>query len=132
MGSIYVCNQDGCGRPAAYRYTWPGHDEAGICEGHVRALTNVAAALGCHLQVIPIPPADASGGPGHLLVGTDGAGQVVINLDHDRTGHIVFSPAQARSLAELMARKADEADAESTPATTASIGTDVRPQPQTR
>jgi hypothetical protein len=46
---------------------------------------------------------------GYLMVGIDPyRGEVVINLDHDRTGHITFSPSQARQLASLLNRKADE------------------------
>lgn len=45
---------------------------------------------------------------GYLEVGTDGNGQVVINLDKDRNGvgHIIFSPRQARGLAESLIRQA--------------------------
>ncbi len=49
-----TCNQDGCEDPAAFRFTWPGQDEAGICFGHVDQLSSVASALGFHLQIIPI------------------------------------------------------------------------------
>jgi len=44
-----------CPNPGAYKYTWPGRDEAFICELHVSQLRNVAAAIGLHLQVRPIP-----------------------------------------------------------------------------
>jgi hypothetical protein len=37
--------------------------------------------------------------------------EVVINLDRDRTGHITFSPDQARYLARLLITKADDIDA---------------------
>ena len=47
---------------------------------------------------------------GYLEVGTNGRGEVVINLDHDRTGHVVFSPEQARALAHLLLKKAIEAE----------------------
>lgn len=46
---------------------------------------------------------------GYLMVGTNEQGEVVVNLDRDRTGHIVFSPAQARTLAALLLKKAAEA-----------------------
>lgn len=49
---------------------------------------------------------------GYLMIGTDGHGEVVINLDHDRTGHIIFSPAQARELAAKLLSKATEAEQE--------------------
>lgn len=52
-----------------------------------------------------------------LDVGTNGAGEVVINHpdlspDADGVGHIVFSPAQARNLATLLVRKARDAEEE--------------------
>lgn len=51
---------------------------------------------------------------GVLLVGTTGGGEVVINHpdlqpDAQGMGHIVFSPAQARALGDLMGAKAEEA-----------------------
>lgn len=49
-------------------------------------------------------------GPGFLEVGVNGQRQVVINLDHDRTGHVVFSPSEARTLAGILSRKAKEAE----------------------
>lgn len=49
---------------------------------------------------------------GHLEVGSDGGGQVVVNLDYDRTGHIIFSPRQARALAVTLMRKAAQAECE--------------------
>ena len=48
------CNQSGCDRPAAHRFTWPGRDEAGICEHHVAKLRAVAAAMGFSLQIIKL------------------------------------------------------------------------------
>lgn len=48
---------------------------------------------------------------GTLEVGTNERGEVVINLPHDMTGHIVFSPDQARTLAATlleMALRANE------------------------
>jgi len=47
---------------------------------------------------------------GHLEVGTNEEHEVVVNLDHDRTGHIVFSPSQARQLAAVLTKKAAEAE----------------------
>jgi len=48
---------------------------------------------------------------GFLSVGIDpNLREVVINLDHDRTGHITFSPEQARQLAATLVKKASEAD----------------------
>ena len=49
-------------------------------------------------------------GPGVLMVGTNERDEVVINLPRDMTGHMVFSPAQARGLAETLLRKADTVD----------------------
>lgn len=49
-----ICNQDGCEEPAAFRFTWPGKDEDGICGGHVDQLRGLASAMGLHLEVIPI------------------------------------------------------------------------------
>ena len=54
---------------------------------------------------------------GHLQVGTNGDGEVVINhpqliTDSNGVGHIVFSPRQARNLASLLLKKADEAEKE--------------------
>lgn len=48
---------------------------------------------------------------GAVMVGLTEAGDdVVINLDRDRTGHIVFSPDEARGLARLLTQKAREVD----------------------
>lgn len=54
---------------------------------------------------------------GVLEVGTNGNGEVVINHpdlqpDENGVGHIVFSPRQARHLANLLNLKARDADAE--------------------
>lgn len=48
---------------------------------------------------------------GHLEVGINEQHEVLINLDRDRTGHIVFSPEQARQLAAVLTKKAAEAEA---------------------
>lgn len=53
-GEIVSCGQKGCENRAAYRFTWPGRDEAGVCEGHVAKLKGVAGAMGLALQVIPL------------------------------------------------------------------------------
>lgn len=46
---------------------------------------------------------------GYLLVGLNPEEtEVVVNLDHDRTGHITFSPQQAIALAALLVKKARE------------------------
>jgi len=53
------CNQQDCDQLAAYRFTWPGQDEAGICEGHVGTLRSICNAMGMYCQIIPLedPPA---------------------------------------------------------------------------
>ncbi len=51
---VVRCNQAGCAEIAGYRFTWPGRDEAHICEEHVGKLRGVAAAISIHLQVIPL------------------------------------------------------------------------------
>ena len=50
---------------------------------------------------------------GFLEVGTNGLGEVVVNLDHDRTGHIVFSPGQARQFANILVKQAALAEGRS-------------------
>lgn len=54
---------------------------------------------------------------GHLEVGTNGKGEVIINHpdlkpDADGVGHIVFSPTQARILGDLLFQKATNAECE--------------------
>lgn len=51
-----ICNQEACQNPAGYRFTWPGQDEAFICQDHVAWLKKIAAAMSLHLQVIPFGP----------------------------------------------------------------------------
>lgn len=48
------CNQQKCDRPASFRFTWPGRDEATICDQCVHKLIGVANAMGLPLQVIPL------------------------------------------------------------------------------
>jgi hypothetical protein len=48
------CHQTGCEYMAAYRYTWPGRDEAGVCLLHAAKLEQVAAVMDLHLQLIPV------------------------------------------------------------------------------
>jgi hypothetical protein len=45
-----------CTHPAAYRCTWPGRDEVGVCEEHAAKLRAVASVMGLHLQLIPVAP----------------------------------------------------------------------------
>lgn len=49
-------------------------------------------------------------GHGVLEVGTNEMHEVVINLPRDMTGHIVFSPQQARALADTLLRKVHDAE----------------------
>jgi len=49
-----ICGQEGCRNYAAYRYTWPGRDEAALCTEHVNTLRATADAIGLHLQVVPL------------------------------------------------------------------------------
>jgi hypothetical protein len=50
--------------------------------------------------------AEVQAGAGFVTVGHNDRGEVVVNLDRDRTGYIVFSPQQARDFASLLARRA--------------------------
>lgn len=43
-----------CGEFAAFRYTWPGKDEAHICVDHAAQLMGVARAISLPLQLIPL------------------------------------------------------------------------------
>lgn len=43
-----------CNEPAAFRYTWPGRDEATICSVHSEKLRAIAEAMGFPLQLIPV------------------------------------------------------------------------------
>lgn len=54
------CGQLKCENHADYRYTWPGRDEAFICEAHVEKLRQVADAMGLYLQIIPLEMAPGS------------------------------------------------------------------------
>ena len=49
-----TCNQHECVEEAVARFTWPGRDESVICANHLPQLLGVAAALGFHLQVLPV------------------------------------------------------------------------------
>jgi hypothetical protein len=62
-----------------------------------------------NLVLRPEPLASHESGRGMLGVGVDDARQVVVNLDRDRTGHIVFSQQEAREFGALLIRKAEEA-----------------------
>jgi hypothetical protein len=43
-----------CDKVASHRFTWPGNDEAFICENHQRQLKRVADTMGLHLQTISL------------------------------------------------------------------------------
>lgn len=47
---------------------------------------------------------------GFLEIGLNENLEIVLNLDEDRVGHIVFSINQARMLARVLNKKANEAD----------------------
>lgn len=55
---LFECQQADCQETAVVRYTWPGKDESVACEPHARKLLSVAAALGFHLQLIPLSKDD--------------------------------------------------------------------------
>lgn len=44
-----------CQNPGAYKYTWPGRNEAHICELHVVKLRSVANAMGLYIQIRAVP-----------------------------------------------------------------------------
>jgi len=45
---------------------------------------------------------------GTIEVGFNDNDEVVVNLDQDRTGHLIFSPLQAMHLSNVLAQKALE------------------------
>lgn len=55
------CNQAGCEKQATYRFTWPGNDEAGICEQHSAKLRGIAQSMGLYIQLIPLSAAKGEG-----------------------------------------------------------------------
>lgn len=50
-----------CGRPAAYRYTWPGRPESFICQEESEKLRRVADAIGMPLQLISVHESEHAG-----------------------------------------------------------------------
>lgn len=54
------CNQQECDENAAYRFTWPGRDEASICDKHAPQLESVASAMGMYIQLIPLEESGAT------------------------------------------------------------------------
>lgn len=49
-----LCCQATCSNVGAYRYTWPGRNEAVICLVCANKLRNVASAMGIYVQLIPL------------------------------------------------------------------------------
>jgi hypothetical protein len=47
-----------CGKPAKFRYTWPGNNEAVVCEDCALKVKTVANTLGFYLQMIELSEAD--------------------------------------------------------------------------
>lgn len=44
-----------CQNPGTHKYTWPGRDEAYVCDIHLPQLRAVANAIGLYIQIRPIP-----------------------------------------------------------------------------
>lgn len=63
----------------------------------------------------PFVPTQPNNGPGELHIGANERGEVVINLPRDMTGHICFTPHQARHLAVCLIRQAAAAAGEPLP-----------------
>lgn len=59
-----------CTNPPAYRFTWPGKDEACICEEHVKKLRGVVEILDLHLQIIPLKADELEGKTCNQIVRT--------------------------------------------------------------
>ena len=47
-----------CEGIAAYRYTWPGKEEAVACADHAKQLRNIAEVMGSFLQIVPLSEND--------------------------------------------------------------------------
>lgn len=43
-----------CSNQPVFRYTWPGQDEQYTCLEHAEQIANIANAMGCHIQFIPL------------------------------------------------------------------------------
>lgn len=52
------CQTNDCEEIPAYRFTWPGKDEARCCPGCMLKLVGVARAIGLHLQMVPLGISD--------------------------------------------------------------------------
>lgn len=53
-----LCGSVNCRNYASDRYTWPGKDEAAICQSCAGKLRGVANAIGLHVQLIPLTDAE--------------------------------------------------------------------------
>jgi hypothetical protein len=51
-------NREPCKNKARYRMTWPGTDERMVCESHADQFGLIAKAMGIHLQILELGPAD--------------------------------------------------------------------------
>lgn len=51
---VMKCGTTICEAPATHRFTWPGRDEQLACETCAARARGVAAAMGLHLQVLPL------------------------------------------------------------------------------
>jgi len=49
-----MATKTNCKNPPAFRYTWPGQDEAFLCVMHALKASNIAAAMGLYLQLISL------------------------------------------------------------------------------
>jgi hypothetical protein len=58
MNPLRICCQKDCDEIAAFRYTWPGQNEAFICPRHAVALLHIADAMGLHVQLIRLEERD--------------------------------------------------------------------------
>jgi len=58
------CSQPDCDSPAAFRYTWPGRDEARVCLMCSARVSALASWLSLHLQFIPLTADDYLRGEG--------------------------------------------------------------------
>lgn len=52
------CNQEKCQNESAFKFTWPGKDEAQICADCMPKLKAVANAIGMYLQIRPLTAED--------------------------------------------------------------------------
>ncbi len=57
-GFAIPCGQERCDGLATHRFTWPGRDEAMICNECAPKLRAVANAIGLTLQLMPLTAED--------------------------------------------------------------------------